>query len=104
MKRVLLVALMLIFVVWTLAGCGSKSSPKVELQMAPLDELPQSIRTSPINVREAYQFAVANPDILQKIPCYCGCGGVGHQNNYHCYVQEDDRPNGNLLLDSHAFG
>ena len=52
---------------------------------------------------EAYRFALANPDVLKQIPCYCGCGVVGHTSNYDCYVAEinDD---GSAILDSHGFG
>lgn len=40
---------------------------------------------------EAYRFAVANPDLLSQIPCYCGCAKLGepHKSNKHCYLKDD---------------
>ncbi len=38
-------------------------------------------------IREAYLFAAQHPDQLRYIPCYCGCGGSGHQGNADCFVQ-----------------
>lgn len=97
-RAALLCAVLLIIV----AGCGSKAP--VELKMAPLSALPPEIQRAPVAVREAYQFAIANKEILQEIPCFCGCVDVGHQNNYMCYVKEDGSSNGDLVLDSHAYG
>jgi len=37
---------------------------------------------------QAYQYAAANPEVLRYIPCYCGCGNIGHRHNGDCYVQE----------------
>jgi hypothetical protein len=54
-------------------------------------------------VREAYQFAVANPDLMKQIPCYCGCGAMGHTSNYACYVK-GVKPDGSVDFDDHALG
>jgi hypothetical protein len=83
-----------------LAACGAGDPP---LAMTPLDELPAEMRAAPAPVREAYQFAAANPEILQSIPCYCGCGAMGHTSNYACYVS-DVGPGGDIIYDSHALG
>ena len=85
-----------------LSACGSK--PTVELKMAPLSQLPPEIQRAPTQVREAYQFALANQEILEKIPCYCGCVGVGHTSNYMCYIQDDGSLSGQVVFDSHALG
>jgi hypothetical protein len=55
-------------------------------------------------VREAYQFALANKDILENIPCFCGCVEAGHKSNYNCYVQDDGSASGKVVFDSHAYG
>jgi hypothetical protein len=56
-----------------------------------------------VSVQTAYRFAVANPDVMKNIPCYCGCGNVGHTSNYSCYVSGvDDK--GNVSFDQHALG
>jgi hypothetical protein len=83
-----------------LAACGAAEPP---FAMAPMNDLPAEMRGAPASVREAYQFAAANPEILQSIPCYCGCGAMGHTSNYACYVS-DVGPAGEITYDSHALG
>jgi hypothetical protein len=71
--------------------------------MAPLSEMPADVRNAPVVVRQAYQFAAANPGMLKQIPCYCGCGAIGHKSNYDCYVSGEDSK-GNPTFDTHALG
>ena len=40
---------------------------------------------------------------MKNIPCYCGCGNVGHTSNYDCYVSAIDAA-GNITFDNHALG
>jgi hypothetical protein len=72
------------------------------LKMAPLSALPAEMQSAPVSVREAYQFALANPELLQQIPCYCGCGPMGHTSNYSCYLEEGQ--GSEPVFDSHALG
>lgn len=37
-------------------------------------------------IRAAYQVAVDAPELLEKLPCYCGCFTTGHTSNYDCFV------------------
>jgi len=83
------------------AGC-SVTPDDHKLKMASLDSMPQDVKTSPVTVQQAYQFAVANPDVMKQIPCYCGCGKVGHTSNYSCYVAGEK--NGKIEYDLHAVG
>jgi hypothetical protein len=46
---------------------------------------------------------VANPDVMKQIPCYCGCGDIGHTSNYSCSVSSEDGKGG-LTFDNHALG
>ncbi|MFH1185401.1 MAG: PCYCGC motif-containing (lipo)protein [Chloroflexota bacterium] len=73
------------------------------LHMLPMDELPGEVRSAPNSVRTAYQFAAANPDVMENLPCYCGCGSIGHDSNYDCYVADVDA-NGAIRFDGHALG
>ncbi len=84
-----------------LSACTRAVKPSTAL--ASLDQMPAEIQSAPIVVREAYHFAVANPEVLQNIPCYCGCGSVGHTSNYACYVRGVSAE-GKVLLDHHALG
>lgn len=71
--------------------------------MAPMSGMPVDVQKAAVSVQEAYQFAVANPDALKNVPCYCGCGAAGHTSNYSCYVKEV-KPSGEVVFDQHALG
>jgi hypothetical protein len=71
--------------------------------MLPSDRLPTQLQSAPTSVREAYRFAAANPDLMKQIPCYCGCGAVGHTSNYACYVSGQGAQ-GQLAFEFHALG
>ena len=37
--------------------------------------------------REAYRIAQEAPELLERMPCYCGCYvTAGHRNNLDCYT------------------
>lgn len=89
-----------------LTACSSgvsQNNPDNELKMAPLDGMPNEVRTAPAQVQQAYQFAAANPEVMTQIPCYCGCGEMGHTSNYACYVGGKNA-DGSLIYDTHALG
>ena len=48
-------------------------------------------------VQEAYQFSVAYLGPMTHIPCYCGCGAIGHTSNYACYVSGSRTGRGSRL-------
>jgi protein-disulfide isomerase len=81
----------------------AESEPKIELALAPVSALSAALRQLAPDVQEAYRFALANPDVLDVIPCYCGCGQVGHENNRMCYIQSEN-PDGSVVFDDHALG
>jgi hypothetical protein len=86
------------------ACSGSASnSAQAELTLAPESDLPDFVRDAAPQVKEAYRFAIANPDVLSAFPCYCGCGAMGHQNNLQCYIKEV-RADGSMEFENHAFG
>ena len=85
-----------------LAGC-SEGGGEETIKLFPENELPEEVQSAPQAVKEAYQFAAANPEIIQHLPCYCGCGSMGHTSNYSCYVSGVDQE-GNLTFDNHALG
>ncbi len=88
------------------AGCreGSlENAQETELRMAPLSQLPLPVQRAAVAVREAYQFTVANPEIVRQFPCFCGCGPMGHTSNASCYLADGtalDQPK----FDAHALG
>ena len=88
---------------WLLTRQGDASSSESEIQLAPVSQLSEKVRSAPPVVQEAYRYAIANPEILAKFPCYCGCGNMGHMNNLDCFIQ-DSSPDGSIVFDYHALG
>jgi hypothetical protein len=105
MRRWLSFAILLTILAGTLTACGESaaSTTNHDLSMAPMSAMPDKVKAAPAVTQQAYQFAVANPDVMKQIPCYCGCGGMGHTSNYMCYVSGVDA-NGKVTFDSHALG
>ncbi len=87
----------------SLVACsGGGEKPSVKLELAPVSMLPPEIQQAEPKVREAYRFAVANQEYLTQFPCYCGCGGMGHESNLDCYVDQVN-PDGTIVFEKHAF-
>ena len=99
MKRLTYLVLLIVILAPTLVTTGCAANPSHDLKMAPMSDLPMKMQNAPTRVREAYQFAIANPDALKNVPCYCGCGGIGHTSNYSCYYNEAKKS-----FDEHALG
>ncbi len=74
-----------------------------KLILAPEKALPDFVRAAPPDIQEAYRFAIANPEIVSAFPCYCGCGAMGHNSNYNCYLA-GERPGEEITFDNHALG
>lgn len=102
-NKLIFLLLLLALVSAAISACSASSSDDVHLAMSPLEQMPLEVQSAPVTVREAYQFAAANPDVMKAIPCYCGCGGIGHTSNYDCYVSSVDAQ-GNITFDNHALG
>ena len=105
LSRTLFFSLMIGLIALTvLPACSTPSNAdESHLNMASMDLMPAEVHSAPVTVQEAYQFNVANPDVMKNIPCYCGCGNIGHISNYDCYVSDIDAA-GNITFDNHALG
>lgn len=88
-----LVAAALVALPLSLAGCSASADMP----------MPDYVQDAPVRVKEAYLYAVSHPDDLAAVPCFCGCGGMGHASNLSCFVSgiNDD---GTPIFDSHASG
>jgi hypothetical protein len=101
---ILLFFLLLVGILSACSGIPGKSGASTAgLKMAPLDGMPAEVLSAPAQVLQAYQFAAANPEVMQQVPCYCGCGDMGHTSNYACYIGGKNA-DGTLLFDTHALG
>ena len=106
-KRLIGFVLLLLALVPWLGGCGG-SARMNEVKLAPMSALPSAMQNAPTNVREAYRFALANQETLQKIPCYCGCGAghsgeVPHKSVKDCFVRQVN-PDGTVEWDEMGLG
>ena len=102
-RKFLFLLVILALTATAVSACSTSNPDDAHLAMMPLDQMPMEVQSAPVAVQEAYQFNTANPDIMQDIPCYCGCGDIGHTSNYDCYVSNIDDKN-NITFDNHALG
>jgi hypothetical protein len=91
--------------VWWVSAAAApplRKSPSGDLlETVPEGSLPSfAVKAGP-KAQEAYRYAVANGDTLQFIPCFCGCGKIGHRHNADCYVAER-LPGGRITFTSHG--
>lgn len=75
-----------------------------DLPMPPLPYVPGAAAGPAELMRQAYVFAAQNPQVLDYVPCYCGCGQTdGHVGNTDCFV-ERRAPNGAVeAWDTHGM-
>ncbi|MBW3631570.1 MAG: PCYCGC domain-containing protein [Chloroflexi bacterium] len=85
------------------SGVGQSSADDALLAWPAEDRWPEQFYKASARIQETYRYAVANQDLLQWMPCFCGCGEWGHKSNAGCYVQEM-RNDGSVLLDPMSYG
>lgn len=83
-----------------LPGSRHERAPGDRYETVRPGQLPSFAKENP-EVEEAYRYAAANPEVLQYVPCFCGCGNIGHRHNGDCYVQERYE-DGRITFTSHA--
>ena len=82
-------------------SCGSSSTAQ-DMTVGNI-QIPSWVSApgTPPDSAKAYAFALERPDLLSKVPCYCGCGQeAGHKNNLDCFIQS--RQGNNVLFDHHG--
>jgi len=98
-----------------LAGCGTKpeahehgahahrlANGDIQEKTASVEVLPTFLDGQDEHMRQVYALAAQHSELLESIPCYCGCGdSAGHRNNLNCFVHsiEDD---GTVVWDDHG--
>ncbi len=101
--RFVIITFLAALLLGSLSACSGQAIASDHLEMMALDKMPAEVQSAPVSVQQAYQFAAANPDLMKQIPCYCGCGDIGHTSNYACYVSGvDDK--GGITFDNHSLG
>lgn len=77
--------------------------PASDAQMPPLPLVPNMVPRSPDVIRDAYMFAAQRPDVLEYVPCFCGCETAGHKRNADCFVASRN-PDGSVReWDTHGM-
>lgn len=111
-KRFLYILFTALFV---LSACGDSSErgvavgeqeelPNGDVQevTASADILPSFLDDKPEDMRLVYQVAGTATDIIEWMPCYCGCGeSAGHGSNKNCFIDEI-REDGSVVWDDHS--
>lgn len=62
---------------------------------------PAYVRAADARTQEAYAYAIARPDVIDWMPCYCGCVAMDHRNNTDCYLKPRDE-GAPMTFDEHA--
>lgn len=69
-----------------ISACNSLDTESVKLDPKHA-ALPDFVTQSPKKVQETYVLAGEYPEVLESVPCYCGCGAEsGHESNLDCFV------------------
>jgi len=101
-RKLFVFSIIVILLSTAISSCSVQDEPD-NLHMMAMDQMPSEVQMAPVTVQTAYQFNAANPDIMKNIPCYCGCGNIGHTSNYDCYVSNVGG-SGAITFDNHALG
>jgi hypothetical protein len=60
-------------------------------------------RPMPI-VEEVFRFAAVHPEVLSRMPCFCGCENRGHRHNDDCFVASRDERGRVTAWEPHGIG
>ncbi len=78
------------------------ASGDIQEETASADVLPSFLEGQQENIRLVYQIAGQSTEILEWMPCYCGCGeSAGHKSNLNCFIEEK-REDGTIVWDDHG--
>lgn len=68
-------------------GPGAAVKPAPAGALPPLPRVPFEPARPMAVVQQVYEFAARHPEVLQYVPCYCGCERNGHGGNHDCFVK-----------------
>lgn len=80
---------------------GEMPMPSADDVTAAWKARPSYVSSLPSEGQAAYAFALARPDVLQWLPCYCGCAVMGHRSNLDCFFQRREIA-GSYTYEEHA--
>jgi len=78
------------------------ASGDIQEETTSADVLPSFLNNKSEDIRLVYQIAGQSTEILEWMPCYCGCGeSAGHKSNLKCFIEEK-REDGTIVWDDHG--
>jgi hypothetical protein len=86
---------------------GAQALSTMKPHTGPLPALPRVSFEPPRStaiLQQVYEFAARHPEVLQYVPCYCGCERVGHTANHSCFVKARAADGRVTEWDSHGMG
>ena len=86
------------------ASAPAPSSSSSSSDLPPLPKVPfPAARPMPI-VEAVYRFAAVHPEVLSRMPCFCGCENRGHRHNDDCFVASRDERGRVTAWEPHGIG
>lgn len=89
------------------APAQARSAIPMKPHTGPLPALPrvsfEPPRPMPV-IQQVYEFAARHPEVLQYVPCYCGCERSGHNGNHDCFVKSRSANGQVTQFDAHGIG
>lgn len=86
-------------------GNDVDSPPAItDADIPPMPQPPFAAARPPEIVRAVYTFAAKHPEVLSKIPCFCGCENRGHRHNDDCFVAARDARGRPTAWEPHGVG
>lgn len=78
------------------------SNGDLQEKTASADVLPTFLKGQNEEIRLVYQAAGKSTELLQWIPCYCGCAeSAGHKSSMNCFVEKINE-DGSVVWDDHG--
>lgn len=103
---------LILIVIMILSACTAKHEESHDRHQMPngdlrettasAETLPHFLNKQRTEVQQIYRLAASHAELLQWIPCYCGCGeSAGHRSNRDCFVH-DIQTDGSVIWDDHG--
>lgn len=83
-------------------AAGSPAWPAWSPSWPDLPPAPRRRHKLPVDLRGPYAYAATHPEVLERIPCYCGCVDEGHRSIRSCFVSSF-RSDGAPVWTNHSF-
>lgn len=67
-----------------------------------IKDIPSFLSNEPEDIVTIYKAAAQHQNLLENIPCYCGCGeSAHHKDNYDCFIHQNNQ-DGSVVWDDHG--